>query len=50
MKPILFSNRKISSILMLLFSLLISITLGAYNFGIVESTQQKQGASSNLLK
>jgi hypothetical protein len=33
MKPILFSSRKISSIVLLLLSLLISITLGSWNVG-----------------
>jgi hypothetical protein len=38
MKPVLFSSRKISSILMLLLSLLISIALGAWNSETVGST------------
>jgi hypothetical protein len=50
MKPILFSNRKISSILMLLFSLLISITLGAYNFLLFENQEAMQGNCEKLLK
>jgi hypothetical protein len=50
MKPVLFSNRKISSILMLLFSLLISITLGGYNFGLLTNPETTQGNVDNLLK
>jgi hypothetical protein len=33
MNPILFSSRKISSIVLLFLSLLISITLGSWNVG-----------------
>ena len=50
MKPVLFSNRKISSILMLLFSLLISITLGAYNFVLFANPEATQANSDKLLK
>jgi hypothetical protein len=50
MKPVLFSNRKISSILMLLFSLLISITLGAYNFGLFTDPEAMQCNSEKLLE
>jgi hypothetical protein len=50
MKASLFSNRKISSILMLLFSLLISITLGAYNFGSLTKTPDSTHSNSILLE
>lgn len=37
MKPVLFSETKAPSIFMLFISLLISITLGVYNFGFDNS-------------
>jgi hypothetical protein len=42
MKPILFIERKVPSILMLFISLLISITLGVYKFGFDNSPKVTQ--------
>jgi hypothetical protein len=50
MKPILFSSRKLSSILLLLFSLLISITLGIYNFGAISASVVDNYENINLVK
>jgi len=50
MKPILFSSRKISSILLLLFSLLISITLGIYNFGTTNANNVNNPENISLVK
>jgi predicted subunit of tRNA(5-methylaminomethyl-2-thiouridylate) methyltransferase len=50
MKPILFSSNKISSIILLLLSLLISISLGVLNFGIDNSQSINHSSDKTIVQ